>query len=380
MSVKFLKLVYAWDYRMRWAPIERPVERGMGGRSYPYGTETFLDDYTRAFAWLSRHGYDGVVIWGFLRDSHGGVQAAHELCHRADDYGIRVIAGVGVNCYAGIYWEGDNPYNINNRVKQHPEMAAVGADSKPVIRPPDGEGSMLCPSRSENLQWHLDGLSWLLEEVPLHGIFYETGDYGMCHCPRCKSRPGQIPPYSYADWGDVLPSLMKHVHSLSSDVLQIGACYGTIPHYISLDLGLVEDNLPDYAWCSWSFEGGVGWASAEQDPWRSVVREPSDRVRSITGRDIGLLAYNSYAGYDEGLVYIERIRTACRMCRERDIHGLMMMGELSEPSNLMNYMALEFFLKNPQANIWDCLDYTLTWIRSGNSQERRRIENVSRQV
>jgi hypothetical protein len=292
------------------------------------------------------------------------MEAVRELCGRADELGTRIIAGVGVNCYGGMYWEGDNPYSLEHWVRRHPELAAIGRDGSAIIRESsNGGGSMLCPSRPENLKWYLEGLRYLLEEIPLHGIWYETGDYGMCHCPECKRRPGQVEPYSYADLADVLPALMDHVHSQRDDVLQLGISYGTIPHYLSLDLGLVERHLPKHAWYVWMFEGGVGWACEEQDPWRSVVREPNSAVRAVTGRDIAFLQHGSHAAFDEGLIHVERIRTAYRMCREKGIRGLMVMGELAEPSNLINYMALDFFLRNPQADLLDCLEFALAQVR-----------------
>lgn len=231
---------------------------------------------------------------------------------------------------------------------------------------------MLCPSRPENLQWHLDGLSYLVEEVPIHGIWYEMGDYGMCRCADCQDRPGHVQPYSYADVFDILPTLMDHVSTLRNDIMQIGLSYGTIPYYLSLGLEAVEKFLPKYAWYAWLFDGGPGWQVQEEDSWRSVIREPNDSVRAVTGRDIALLQYNCSAGFDDGLISIERIRTACRMCRDKGIPGLMMMGELAEPSNLINYMALDFFIRNPKADIWDCLNFVMNERHKGGYDESKR--------
>jgi hypothetical protein len=58
------------------------------------------------------------------------------------------------------------------------------------------------------------------------------------------------------------------------------------------------------------------------------------------------------------------------MCREKDIHGLMMIGELAEPSNLINYMALDFFLRNSKADVWDGLDFVLDERRKGGEKRR----------
>jgi hypothetical protein len=133
----------------------------------------------------------------------------------------------------------------------------------------------------------------------------------------------------------------------------------------------VERDLPEHAWYVWVFEGGAGWACEEQDAWRSVIREPNDTLRAVTARDIAFLQYGSYAAFDEGLVHVERIGRACRMCREKGIRGLMLMGELAEPSNLINYMALDFFLRNPQADILDCLQFALAELRPQNPKRKR---------
>ena len=378
MSNDLLKLAYTWDYRMRWAPGDRPLERGMGGRSYTDGAETFIEDYSRAFEWFGRHGYDGVLIWGFLRDSHGGVDAARELCRRAAGAGVKVIAGVGVNCYSGVYWEGDNPYNLQNWITRHPELAArgrfrdwfadaqaAGADPPPrrmICASSDGGGSVLCPSKKENVQWLKDGLSWLLDEVPVDGLWYEVGDYGMCCCDECKDRIGHTEPYSLDAMVDVVPAVMQHVRGIREDLQQLTLYYGNMPYYLGLDLGILEKYLPDLAWCVWRLGDWPGWASVAQEPWQSVVGDAQD-VRSVTGRDIAFFPYSSFAGHDEDLMAVERIHTACRTICEKGLNGFMMMGELRTPSALANYIAADFFLANPTASVWDGLAHVLDTIR-----------------
>jgi hypothetical protein len=258
-----------------------------------------------------------------------------------------------------MYWDGDNPYNLQNWVTRHPELAAVRLDGSPIIASSmDGGGSMLCPSLPENLAWYKEGLRWLVEDVGVQGVLYETGDYGMCACPACARRPGHVAPYSYAGMGDVLPALMESSHADYPDLMQITISYGNIPHYRRLGLRLAE-GLPSYAWCGWLCEGGIGWASSDQPPWASVAREPIPEFKAVTRRDIAFLQYNCYAGFDEGLMAPERIRSMARLCHERGLSGMMQMGELSEAGNLANYLAMPYFLRNPQAKLTEFLSDAL---------------------
>jgi len=67
---------------------------------------------------------NGVIIFGLLRDRHGGESAANELCAYAHDRGVKVIAGVGTSWYGGPYYEGAHPYNVRCYLTQHPERRA----------------------------------------------------------------------------------------------------------------------------------------------------------------------------------------------------------------------------------------------------------------
>jgi len=71
----------------------------------PYGKppDGFLADYTRLADFMSRNCIPAVVIYGMFRDSHGGVAAAQTLCRYANDRGVRILPGVAINAYGGVY-------------------------------------------------------------------------------------------------------------------------------------------------------------------------------------------------------------------------------------------------------------------------------------
>ena len=49
-----------------------------------------MQDYTALLRWCGRHHIDAVVVWGLLRDSHGGLEAAKRLCDVAAKENVRL--------------------------------------------------------------------------------------------------------------------------------------------------------------------------------------------------------------------------------------------------------------------------------------------------
>jgi hypothetical protein len=161
---------------------------------------------------MSQHGIGGVVIYGLLRDSHGGVEAANEVCRYARERGVRILAGFAVNSYGGIYYEGEHQYNLATWLRQHPELAADTA-SLPGFQIgdygylgfPHGDYTMAALSdRPEMVPWHLDGLEWLLSTLEVDGINFEFGDYAGND--------------AMADMRRLLPGLIDKAHSLKPDL------------------------------------------------------------------------------------------------------------------------------------------------------------------
>ena len=73
---------------------------------------------------MSRNRIPAVVVYGMFRDSHGGVEAAQALCRYANERGVRILPGVAINAYGGIYREGDHPFNLATWLRKHPELSA----------------------------------------------------------------------------------------------------------------------------------------------------------------------------------------------------------------------------------------------------------------
>ena len=110
---------------------------------------------------------------------------------------MRIIPGIAIGAYGGVYWEGDHPYNLSTWLKKNPQFAAtmekgVGfqlADlSFPLNFPRSDYTVSACPSAPETMAWMEEAVGWLAETFDIGGINIESGDYGVCGCDRCVAR------------------------------------------------------------------------------------------------------------------------------------------------------------------------------------------------
>ncbi len=188
---------WTWDHSTNWELSQ--IGQQEIGVFNPYGKppEGFLADYQRLVDWCSINRVPAVVIYGFLRDSHGGIEAAQELCRYANARGVRILPGVAIGSYGGVYWEGDHPYNLATWLKKYPQYAAtlekgVGFQledlSFPLNFPRSDYTMTACPSAPETMDWMTEAVSWLAETFEIGGINIESGDYGVCGCERCNAR------------------------------------------------------------------------------------------------------------------------------------------------------------------------------------------------
>ncbi|MCP4247449.1 MAG: hypothetical protein GY778_10415, partial [bacterium] len=156
------------------------MNRGCTNR-YLKRPDTYLADYRRLTDMAAGLGVKGIVIWGFLRDAHGGIEFAKRVADYAAARGVAIMPGVGTNRYGGIYYEGDHPCNIRTFLGQHPEARSIDAQGN---RREHG----LCASHPGYVDWVSNAAQWLFREFNVGGANFENGDFNVCHCPRCRER------------------------------------------------------------------------------------------------------------------------------------------------------------------------------------------------
>ena len=170
-------LLWCWDARMTWddEPAKVSTKMATSDRAFPYPkqAESYSIGFRRLIHYCAAIGVEGVIIWGFLRDSHGGVETARDLCKFARDRGVAILPGVGLCSYGGFYFDGDHPYNLQRYLSEHPDRKSHARDSsgKRDYYP------VLDPSLEANRKWWREGLEWMLETFEIGGIDFEMGDF-----------------------------------------------------------------------------------------------------------------------------------------------------------------------------------------------------------
>ncbi|MGQ9731723.1 MAG: hypothetical protein ACUVX8_10680 [Candidatus Zipacnadales bacterium] len=333
------RYLWTWDHRMDWSG--RTAGRTVmgGGGSYQKTAEEYVEDYERLIDFMVEHTtFNAIIIWGFLRDTHGGIEAAQHICKYASKRGVRIIPGVGTSGYEGYYFEGNHPYNISTWLAQHPELRALRVDGTPH--------TALCPSKPENIAWLNEGCRWLFETFDIGGINFEIGDFFVCYCADCRHAretiPGTAPDY-YKDMALSTAPVATLAHKLSPDAWLTYATYTGFtremaekpPEWVSL--------IPEQIICQWTLTGMVNDVA-----WPPGLKPP-------TRRNTGYLHWGNKSTRSVHSFFVDRIRDVCHRAEQAGFVGLATYGEdpASIPTMRLFYDVWSYFLEHPSASLDD---------------------------
>lgn len=270
-----------WDHSTNWDLDQIGVQEIGVMNPYAKPGDGFLADFERVVDFMSRNRIAAVTIYGFLRASHGGIEAAQALCRYANERGVRILPGVAINAYGGVVWEMDHEFNLATWLRKHPELAAQMEhppgfqiqDLDFELYFPRGDYSVRgCPSQPANQDWMAEAVAWLAETFDIGGINIEAGDYGVCGCPLCqerrgeredaKRREGYAESWSHADMADFYPRLYDAVRTRHPDAW----IYSEIQwdNLFDADAMAPLRDLP---------EGGIYTHTLNRSYWNRVERE-----------------------------------------------------------------------------------------------------------
>jgi hypothetical protein len=312
---------------------------------YSKKSETFLRDYKLLIDFMSSHKFNGLIIYGFLRDGHGGIKAAQDLCEYAKRKGIKIIPGVGINSYGGVYWEGDHKYNLTNWLRMHPELEAK------LIRPQNYYEKhylpLACPSKKEMLDWNREAIQWLCENFEIGGINFESGDYGICQCEICQKRAKKRRDeyMSLEDMVDQYGALFDAAWSVKKDLWLICECY--FDNIFDSDKFEPLKKLPQNTIFQWT---------VNRQYWQKVKKYlTKEHVSKLPGKEKILRTHMGSQWNEERYTLVARtFAEMCQIVSQAEMAGCTIFGEVSDFSvvNEINYLAFEEFACNPQAE-WD---------------------------
>lgn len=338
------RLFWTWDHSTNWYLEQVGIQEIGALNYYSKPREGFLEDYRRLVDFMSLHRINGVAIYGFLRDNHGGVEAAQELCRYATERGVRILPGVGINAYGGIYWEGDHPYNLTHWLRRHPELRAV-FDKPPAFHLPElpelwfpetHYTDAACPSKPENARYHEEAIQWLAETFEIGGINFETGDYGVCTCPECRARRNADATWSHRDMALLYPRLFAAAQRARNDLWLV--CEAYWDNLLDLDRLAPLAALPEDAIYQFCINHSY-WPKVKAQLTREhVARLP--RPRNILRTHMG-----SQWNHERYELVADRFAEMMQLMVRSGMQGATIFGEVSAFStvNEINYLAFARF-------------------------------------
>lgn len=355
MSYFDYRTFYTWDHSTNW-DLSQPGIRLRGCHElYEKPSRAFVEDYTRLMDYMSRLGLNHLIIWGALRDTHGGAEALRELVEYGKANGVRVAPGVGVNCYGGVYYEGDHEYSLANLLQKHPELAALDEDGQPMIDAQNPRRSVACPRNEKVIDWTLRSIRWLMEEIAPSAIHFETGDYGVCHCAICKAAGIRGKRVSNEDMAEILPPIVAEVRSFGTD------CWLSYNHYTGYTREMMANppafarQIPDDVICKW----GVSWMLAPElarspDEGWTVTEPMTPDVRPPTTTNMAHLHFGTgwWNCSPRGTLEITRFFRSFPLIRQVGFQGICTHGEESalNPPAELNYHVYAALAENPEAS------------------------------
>lgn len=360
------RLFWTWDHSTEWA-LNRAGAQTLGAsNSYGRTPEVFVEDYTKLLEWCGRHGVNAVVAWGLLRDTHGGLETVKKLCDTANKNNVKLLCGVGLNAYGGVYYEGNSEYGLERHLTDHPELYGVDANGKKMAFPFGILGPRVshhaCPSRKENQDFAVESLKWLFKTLPgLGGVQMETGDTGVCQCDLCKKRRQH--PCGGLSWDDMAlmyPPAVEAIRSVKPDAFIICETYSHPEKYDDPNKGLgfgegrpawsdeCLEKFPENVYVQWAGDQFFKPTSARK--WTDA-----GNIKDSKRRHIMRAHYGTYWGGIRGEVAVDWIADMVQQSIKHGMTDISIFGEVSpfETGAELNYLALENFgsAANPKAEL-----------------------------
>ncbi len=359
---------WTWDHSTNWMLDDAGMLNFGCANRYMKRPETYVEDYRRLTSLAAGLGVKGILIWGFLRDSHGGVDFARRVADEAAAQNIAIMPGIGTNWYGGVYYEGDHQYNIETFTRRYPEACPVDEKGN---RDPHG----VCPTHPAFVQWLQEGIQWLFKEFPIGGANLENGDYVVCHCPRCRERQEQWPKDEPAFWMHQYlgyePAL-KALEGQLKDKLVTWATYkGFVPGgsdrkdkgaYMECRRPVLFDRLPPDGVCQWTLtymvrprplalssflDNGMPPDALSNEIWAPNVKPPCTR-------SVGFLHQGSqWHGRSRYQHIVGTIKEGCLRAHRAGLEGVSIHGEVSTMHLpwALNYLAFSHFIHWPEDSL-----------------------------
>lgn len=364
---------WTWDHSTNWMLDDPGMLTSGCYNAYTKRPETFVEDYKRLTDLSAGLGIKGIIIWGFLRDSHGGVEYARQVASYAASKGVAIMPGIGTTWYGGAYYQGDHKHNLETFLNDTPDARAHAVDG---LNGKHIEGGA-CPSSPAFLDWLRESVQWLFREFEIGGANLENGDFVLCDDPRCvaakESWPKDDPEFLRLQAMSYQPAL-EALEDLLGDKLVTWATYaGFLPGkaemtnstaYMHCERPVIVDRVPAQSVAQWTITGmlrkeplplnaylddGAPAAAFENPNWPDGLKPPSARSCGFVHQGS---QWSGATRYDQ---IVSSVKEACLRAYRSGLEGVVIHGEVTSENipNALNYLAFSHYIHWPEDNLRD---------------------------
>ncbi len=362
-----IRYYWTWDHSTNWV-LDDPGNQVSGCQNlYLKQPETFLADYRALIDHCVDMRFNGLVVWGFLRDSHGGEDYAWEIARYAADRGVRLLPGVGVTGQGGVYYQGDHPCNLETYLRRNPERGNTDADGRMSRKE-------LSPHFAQNRKWISSSLEWLYRNFPVGGANLENNDFMIDHSPLGKRRRRKIKSdepdqfkEQYAAYVTALETALEldpdgwHTYATycgfgaGEEISVAGPNVGKTPYFAA--------NLPAGSIAQWTLTGMLTGSPPALRDWletgtpRKLYRNRNwpKKLQPPTERSVGYIHQGSQ--WHESLrrtsLCLKPFAEAAVRAHETGLEGISIHGEVSARTLpwKLNYLTMRHWCYHPNSTL-----------------------------
>jgi len=363
-----LRYYWTWDHSTNWV-LDDPGNQVAGcANQYLKKPETYVEDYRRLVDHCLDMRFNGIVVWGFLRDAHGGERHAYQIAKYAADRGVALMPGGGTTGYGGVYYEGRHPCNLEAYLAAHPKRGNMRKDGTTSRR-------QLSPYHPENQEWIAHALAWLYRSFPIGGINLENSDLLVDYSTLGKRERRKINSGEadfFKDQYVAYKTALQTIHKLApnawntyatysgfgrgGDVSNAGADVGAEPYFAG--------RMPKSAIAQWTLTGMLSQTPAPLCDWmRSgkparVYQNPRwpRGLEPPTPRSAGFIHQASqWSHVRRDRLALSTFAEACLRGHESGLEGISIHGEVSSRTLawLLNYLAMRHWTYHPVSTLED---------------------------
>ncbi len=314
----------------------------------PFNADSYVNEYRKLIDFMAENDYNGLIIWGFLDDRHGGEAAAKQIASYGRSRGVRILPGIGAGGYHGFSISEGTELNLVTFLRNRPDLRAIPR------RATQPSGEFICLYQPGAIEWLRAGSRYLAENFEIGGVNIETNEAdGIDNCEHAAAATKQEPnrlrhACSFSDMVQAVPPIFEEIRRRHPDAWITYATYQP-PWWQRREDDWLLKKLPEEAIAQWNMELNV----ADNQP--SPVKNNISLIHS-GGWSYHLAPWPPTWAFTQYRCFYPNLQEAQRFAANQvrlKTNGFVVgnVGSADMPDNEIAYIAMVEFTRDPAMTI-----------------------------